>query len=139
MNAPIDNKYWAAVEKAGGKRPTGPRDNSEERFQIQVIAAIEAQYPDVYVMASPNAGKRSRRAQMINKRTGVKAGDPDLRLLFADGGHGYIELKRPDRKIVPSSLSETQRGFRDICQARGIPWAVCNSIKDVLDHVEQWH
>jgi hypothetical protein len=95
---------------------------------------VRMAFPDVLIFAVPNGGKRSLIEAAMMKKMGVLAGVSDL-LLFWDGGHGAIELKRPDKKVA---MSPSQVDFSIAWIERGGRFACCNSLDGVEDTLKAW-
>lgn len=110
------------------------RGNLEQKLQIAVINYVRMAFPDVLIFAVPNGGKRSLIEAALMKKMGVLAGVSDL-LLFWGGGHGAIELKRPDKKAV---MSDSQIAFSEIWTKRGGKFACCNSLDGVEAALKSW-
>lgn len=110
------------------------RVNLEQKLQIAVINYIRMAYPDVLAFSVPNGGTRNPIEAAMLKKSGVLAGVSDL-LLFWPGGHGAIELKRPDKKAV---MSDSQVAFSEAWMARGGKFACCNSLDQVEDNLKSW-
>ena len=74
-------------------------EEQEQAAVFQWAALMENQLPELELLHHiPNGGLRSKTEAVRFKRTGVKAGIPDICLPVARGAwHGlYIELKRKD-------------------------------------------
>lgn len=110
------------------------RGNLEQKLQIAVINYIRMAFPDVLVFAVPNGGKRSVIEAALMKKMGVLAGVSDL-LLFWNGGHGAIELKRPDKTAY---MSDSQVNFCAAWVARGGKFSLCNSLDGVEAALKSW-
>lgn len=110
------------------------RGNLEQKLQIAVMNYIRMAFPDVLVFAVPNGGKRSMIEAALMKKMGVLAGVSDL-LLFWNGGHGAIELKRPDKT---ARMSDSQIAFSEEWTKRGGKFACCNSLEQVEDALKSW-
>lgn len=116
------------------KQIQSKRGNLEQKLQIAVINYIRMAFPDVLVFAVPNGGKRSMIEAALMKKMGVLAGVSDL-LLFWQGGHGAIELKRPDKAAY---MSDSQKAFSEAWTKRGGKFACCNSLDGVEASLKQW-
>lgn len=120
-------------------KPRKPRAKPVRRelpVQARIIAAIAEAYPHIEVRGIDAAGKRALKQQQNMKRQGIKPGTPDILCIFEDGRHGWIEVKTDTKNVTESSLNEHQKGFRDLCKARNIPWIACNSVSAALDFCE---
>ena len=74
----------------------------------------------------PNGGGRSRTEAGIFKGLGVRAGVPDLVLLFPDGRCAFIELKSEGGR-----LSAAQKAFKNQAEGFGFPYAECRDLNEV--------
>ncbi len=109
------------------------RLNPEEIAQRDVVLFLGvALPPDVFYWHCPNGGF-SKGQNGRNKAMGVKAGMPDLHFIL-----GWNELAFIEMKALKGVLSDDQRAFRDLCQARGIKWALCRSVEDVEATLRGW-
>ena len=79
-------------------------------------------------------------ASIPNKRAfgqpGLTRGLPDLLVLAPElpGGVGFIELKKDAR----SNYTDDQRLFRRLCEALGIPCALCTGRDEPITMLEAW-
>ncbi len=107
---------------------------------MELVQKIQNRHPDVFVFHIPNGGWRTIGEATRLKAAGLKKGVADLCILFPFGRTSkvaFIEVKRPDKNITASSLSEDQEYFRDLCRDFGIPWICVNSVDEALDFVER--
>ncbi|MGI9500385.1 MAG: hypothetical protein ACR2P3_10115 [Geminicoccaceae bacterium] len=82
-----------------------------------------------------NEGKRTPLIGAILKAVGLIPGTPDY--LFAwQGGGGFIEIKTPP--VRPSSLSPSQRDFKEWCAMLGVNHAVCTTPDQVWQTLVTW-
>jgi hypothetical protein len=65
---------------------------SEEKRQIAVLRDLHICAPGVMVWAVPNGGKRTVWAAQKAKREGMRAGTPDLTLIW-NRGVAFVEMK----------------------------------------------
>lgn len=94
------------------------RRHEEDDLQAQIVEMFELRrVNDAICLAVPNGGKRDWRTAKLLKRTGVKAGTPDLIFLNVMGFTYFME-----NKAATGSLSKAQREFRDWCKTHNIPW-----------------
>ena len=73
-----------------------------------------------------NGGVRSRTEAAIFKGLGVRAGVPDLVVLFPGARCAFIELKSDVRR-----LSAAQLGFKNHAEMFGFPYATCRDLNEV--------
>ena len=100
------------------KLTTVPKEDTEQEILFHWAALSEGAHPELKLLyAVPNGGYRPLLTAVRMKRTGTKAGVPDICLPVARGGyHGlYIELKRVKGGVV----SENQRAWMDMLNAEG--------------------
>lgn len=127
--------YWK--EEPVRKKPTHQEDAEQEAF-IQWCWFQSEKYKGLdLIYAIPNGGKRDKVEAVKLKRTGVKAGVPDLFLPVARGGyHGlYIEMKRRDG----GRLSAYQQQWLMALSAQGYATAVCHGLDEAIKAVENYY
>ncbi len=127
-------------------------EQREDSLQIEITATLRLTFPGLYFHHSPNGwhggGKPWQNARQASKlkAMGTKNGFPDFLFLIDETTiHGdfltntgktevaFIELKRPGKYLEPE-----QKEFRDMCQGRGIKWALCRSYEEVRDTLIGW-
>ena len=74
----------------------------------------------------PNGGRRSKAEAGIFKGLGVRAGVPDLVLLFPGGRTAFIEIKAGKGR-----LSAAQKAFRNTAEGFGFPFVECRAVDEV--------
>jgi len=97
-------------------------------------ATLDGTYRGVWTHPA-NEGKRSRLIGALLKAIGLIPGSPDFWFVWPGGG-GLIELKVPP--IRPSSLSPSQRDFKDWCAMLGVNHAVCTTPDEVWQQLVSW-
>jgi hypothetical protein len=98
----------------------------EETLHRQVAAFLDVVLPsDVVWFHCPNGGGRSKAEAGILKAMGVKAGVPDLYILYR-GYSLFIELKPPKRYLTQVQKDMAQR----LTQA-GATVCTCHSLDEV--------
>lgn len=107
---------------------------TEHKIQAAIVSYLRRVAPDIFVYAIPNGGGRSLSEGKKLKAEGVRAGVPDLGLILPDGRAAFLEVK-----TATGGLSPLQRGFRDWCAARGVPWALVRSIEDAAAALAAWN
>lgn len=102
----------------------------EQKVQRQLVGMLEycRKAGHLRYFAVPNGGKRTEAEAAILVGQGVKAGVPDLAILFPDGRAAFVETKVPKEISRNSKLSSAQEGWRDWLLASGFSWA---EIRDV--------
>lgn len=89
-----------------------PRRDDEHRLQKALVQHLMLGcVPGVYWTAIPNGGSRSRRTAGRLKAEGVRAGAPDLCIIF--GGHFFgLELKTPIGRQSPAQKEAERQIIR---------------------------
>ena len=104
-----------------------PRKRDEEALQAAVIAYLDLALPaDAIAHHSPNEGKRTRRAAGTLKRSGTRAGWPDIQIIHRGWPDIFIELKTPR-----GGLSPVQRAMHDKLRYCGCTVLLCRSAECV--------
>ena len=108
--------------------------SSETYEQIKLVLWMEKIGLRFY--AVPNGGSRPIVEAVKFKRSGVKAGVPDLCIPFSSGGyHGlYIELKRE----VGGKVSPEQREWIDYLNKAGYYAVVCKGFEAAKRTIEYY-
>lgn len=97
---------------------------------MSVMQYLRIAAPIAEALHIPNGGYRRAFEASILKGMGVKAGCPDILIMWPIGKSAFIELKAPDSK---GRLSESQKTFHEKLKILGIPCTVCTSIESVGD------
>ena len=104
---------------------------SEHTFQRQVADYMTAAVrPELHWSAIENGGKRNLSVAIKLKRAGLKRGSPDIFVMMPEGRIAWLELK-----IKGGSLSQEQRGFRDVCRKLGHHWSVAKTLDEVAEYL----
>lgn len=107
------------------------RQNLEDALQKDVAKFLDMALPPNAVWYHvPNGGKRSKAQAGIFKAMGVKAGVPDIHILF-EGRSIYIELKVGKRKETMAQVMMRHR-----LTMAGAVCTVCRSLDEVADFLE---
>ncbi len=101
----------------------------EDPIHIACLAYLRTVLPDALILHVPNA-PRSKQAGARLKRLGMRAGAPDLWVLF-EGSLYLFEVKPPKKYASPA-----QRQFMEDAWDAGAKCAVVRSIADVADALE---
>ena len=80
----------------------------------------------------PNGGARTKAEGGIFKSLGVRAGVPDLVLLFPGGRTAFIEIKAPTGR-----LSAAQKAFRNTAEVLGFPFLDARGVDEVEGFVRR--
>lgn len=109
------------------------RRHPEDEIQRPIVDFLRVALPaDASFTAFPGGGKRSKVEAAIMKGLGVRAGMPDIQIVWQGRYHG-IEVKVP--KKYPT---EVQRDMHaELCHAGGRV-AVCRSLADVEETLAEW-
>lgn len=103
----------------------------EDAIQRQVTAYLDVALPESAVwFAVPNGGKRSKIEAAIMKGLGVKAGVPDLCIIW-DCRVFFIELKAPGRYMTKAQQETVGR-----LQYAGALCCVCRSLDEVIEWLD---
>jgi hypothetical protein len=90
-------------------RTRAARRHEETDLQAQVMEFLDlALPPDAVAHHSPGEGKRTKRAQGELKRSGYKAGWPDIEIVWRNHSNIFIELKSA-RGVMSDAQRHTQR------------------------------
>jgi hypothetical protein len=81
--------------------PTIPEWRLQAAAVAELRRMIDAGWPFA-IAADMNAGKRSMAQAGIAKATGMEAGEPDLRIYWAPGRTGFIEMKGARTPVSPA-------------------------------------
>ncbi len=119
------NEMGKAVAKEYPKGDVPTEDEEQEAF----VEWLELR--KIPFFAVPNGSYKSKSAAARFKKTGLKAGVPDLMICEARGGyHGlFVEMKR----TVKYKVSDAQVIWRDLLRAKGYVCEICNGSKAAQD------
>jgi len=127
--------------------PARKKQNRPEEQVQQAIATFldTALHRDARWWHTPNQkGTRSTYEQKILSSLGVKAGVPDVVIVWQSRIH-FIEVKSPDVKPMGAlkgkrggSLSKTQKPWKEWAETTGTPWSLARSIDDVEVALVRW-
>jgi len=108
------------------------RKREEDAAQKWVVEFIERACPGVLVFHVPNGGKRSKTEAAILKGLGVRAGVPDLILLWP--GHvAGLEMKAPKGKPTPEQEAIGEKFIQ-----MGHQWGVARSPEEAIALMARW-
>ena len=105
----------------------------EDRLQsalCRLLALYETQGRLMYYSV-PNAARRSKASAAHLKRTGMRAGVPDICLLFPRGRIVFVEVKTPKGRHSPS-----QREWQERANGLGHTVLTARSVDDIHDIVK---
>lgn len=109
-----------------------PLEDSEQATLFEWATYAAGKHPELELLyAIPNGGYRHKRTAAILKRTGVKAGVPDIHLPVAKGKYHslYIEMKR--RKN--STTTVNQKLWHEALKEQGHACHVCKGWEEARD------
>lgn len=105
----------------------------EQTLHRQVAQFLDMALPaTAFFCHVPNGGKRGKVEAAIFKSLGVKAGTPDL-LIVWQGRCFWIELKS-----ATGRLSNVQRGLLNRLRSAGCETAICRSLEHVMEQLDVW-
>ena len=111
----------------------------EDNIQIACVTWFSFQYPDIAILLhhSPNGGKRNIREAARFKAMGVRAGFPDLILLYPSSGYNglLIEMKTEEKS---SRQSPNQKAYQQAATSHGYKYIVCRSFDDFNKEVKEY-
>lgn len=117
-----------------------PSEDEEQALLFQWANAESHNYPCLACMfAVPNGGYRNKATAVRMKRTGVRAGVPDVFLPFSNGKeHGlFVEMKRKKHGHV----SDAQKEMMDKLAKQGYRCVVCRGFdearKAIMAYIRQ--
>ena len=114
-----------------------PSEEQEQAAVFQWCVLMERQFPELALLFHvPNGGIRSKTEAVRFKRTGVKAGVPDLFLPVARGGaHGlWIEMKRKKG----GRLSDEQKAWLDALEKEHYVTVVAHGAEEACDAIVKY-
>ncbi|RYC70833.1 VRR-NUC domain-containing protein [Spirosoma sordidisoli] len=81
-------------------------DQEEHGLQARCVKWFRRQYPQLLLVAVPNAAKRSFKLAAMLKAEGMLSGFPDLILCFPSGEYGalFIEMKTVNGTPSPEQI-----------------------------------
>jgi hypothetical protein len=105
----------------------------EQLLQISVAEHLDIIRTPAWVWWHvPNGGGRSKAEGGIFKAMGVKAGNPDIHIVFERCLY-TIELKAKRGRV-----SDNQDTMRDELERAGARYAVCRTVDEVLAQLKAW-
>lgn len=111
--------------------------NVEHQIQAAIIKYLDFALPGTVRAVGVSNNPRSKVAGGLEKARGMRKGFPDILLIGFDMGEpfaGLIEVKTESGK-----LSSEQREWRDWCKDTGVFHAVCRSVDDAKETLEEWN
>lgn len=108
---------------------------AEDRLQEACVKWFNLQYPNLLLASFPNGGYRHAATGKVLKRTGARAGAPDL-ILFRGvfPYHGLlIEMKVGKNRLTPA-----QKTFREKTENEYYKYVVCYSFEEFKHEIETY-
>ena len=104
------------------------RNRPEQQIQRAVVQylGIMENLGELTFFHVPNGGRRTKTEASIFKGLGVRAGVPDLVLLFPGGKCAFVEIKADKGR-----LSAAQKAFRNTAEAMGFPFLEARGVDEV--------
>lgn len=90
-------------------------------------------HPDWRYTHFPAGEKRDEKTGEKLRRMGLKRGWPDFQIVAPTGLFHALELKK-----VGEDLNDDQEAFAAFCRANGIPHAVADTFKKVVETLNAW-
>lgn len=109
--------------------------NEESKVQQAIVKYLDMR--KVFHFAVPNGGKRNKVTASIMKAEGVKAGIPDICIIY-DGQAYFLEVKKPKTTTPKGRLSEIQKERIEQIKEAGGEVAVVYSVADVIEQCIEW-
>ena len=110
-----------------------PRQHLEDDLQAAVCFMLKWGLPhDVTSWACPNGGKRHKLEAARMTRLGVRAGIPDIHIVYQGRLH-CLELKSPT-----GQLSATQAQMIRKLEACGVPTAIIRKPEELEQALREW-
>jgi hypothetical protein len=132
----FDNCGCVSVSRMAGAGMSKTRSNEEHQIQTAIISYLDIALPGTIRAVGVSNNPRSKIAGAHEKARGMRKGFPDILLLGSDIDVpviGLIEVKREDGR-----LTKEQREWQSWCHSSGVPHAVCRSIDDAKDALQEW-
>ena len=116
------------MDAAGKGGMMAKRNRPEQAIQRAVVEYLKLMenLGELTFFHVPNGGRRTRTEARIFKGLGVRAGVPDLVLMFPDGRTAFIEVK-----AATGRLSAKQKEFKNTAEYFGFPYAECRAVDEV--------
>jgi len=111
---------------------------TEDQDQAALIRWFDLQYPALRgrLAACPNGGFRNKVTAVNLKRTGARAGYPDLNLLTPRNGYYglFIEMKR----AKGGTLSPEQKDWLEWLSEQGFMAVVCKGFDSAKNTIQEY-
>jgi hypothetical protein len=132
---PSKKKKKTPGEKAVARKRPAKRAYPEFVIQCTLAALLRQHYVELLWFAIPNGGRRAPRDAKRFKDMGVRRGVYDIFVSEPTPVYSglYVEMKAPK-----GSLSDEQKDFRDMAQARGYKCVEATSAVDGLRLIEEY-
>ena len=114
--------------------------DSEDTVHLRIARWLDLMLPPGSVWHhSPNEGNRHVSFKVKQKRMGTKAGWPDIEI-FVPGDQTYCGVSLSifiEVKGRKGQLTQSQREIRDRLEEAGVFWALCRSVDQVQEFLEE--
>jgi hypothetical protein len=117
--------------------PREKRRDLESPIQEAVVKYLEFALPGTMRVVGVSNNPRSAVSGAKEKRKGMKAGFPDLLILGTDDA-GWDVVGLIEVKTEGGRLSKAQSEWKAWCEMIGLKHAVCRSIEDARETLEEW-
>lgn len=114
-----------------------PTEDTEQTWLFQWARIQSGKWPELALLyAIPNGGRRPIKTAVNMKRTGTKAGVPDMFLPVARGGfHGmYIEMKR----TKGGHVSDEQKAWIKALTEQGYKCVITKGWEDAAEQIKAY-
>ncbi|HQO65733.1 MAG TPA: VRR-NUC domain-containing protein [Spirochaetales bacterium] len=105
----------------------------EDRIQAAIVQALSLLGVYFFYVPNSEAGAVSAAKASRLKAMGLRSGVSDLVLIGIDGRAYFLEIKTATGK-----LSESQKKFQALCQAKNWPYAVARSVDEAVTKAREW-
>ena len=111
----------------------------EDKIQIACVKWFEFAYPKLKLLLhhSPNGGLRNISEATRFKQMGVRAGFPDLILLYDNGIYNYLAIEMKTQSVT-SRQSENQKKYEKIMNENKGKYVVCRSFDQFMETIKNY-
>jgi hypothetical protein len=116
----------------------GNRVDRESPIQEAIVRFLDFALPGTVRVVGVSNNARSPAAGAKEKRKGMVAGYPDLTVMGTDH-MGAPFLAFIEVKTEAGRLSKPQKEWQDWCNMAGLHYAVCRSVDDAKETLDEWN
>ena len=111
----------------------------EDKIQIACVKWFDFAYPKLKLLLhhSPNGGLRNISEATRFKQMGVRAGFPDLILLYDNGIYNYLAIEMKTQSVT-SRQSENQKKYEKIMNENKGKYVVCRSFDQFTEIIKNY-